>query len=345
MFENRVIRKQDIFKYVESLDVFKNYCPNFEIGKDINSPFRKDVNPSFGIIKGRWEEYIFKDIATGEHGDCIDFVQKLFVLTYFEALSKIATDFNLPVDEGFFYKDMSNIKTTVKEMSDEEREFLESLTKKSELRIKTRPYNQADADYWFSKGITYKVLQYYNVVAISHIFTADKIIVADKLAYAFIEMKDGKETYKIYQPFNKDLKWLSSHDASVWQGWTQLPEKGCDLIITKSLKDAMSIVSTLRIPAIAMQSENTKPKDEVLKELSRRFQFIYVLYDNDFNKDVNLGRMLGKELVKTISESGHDYVYQLEIPDGIGIKDYSECVERLGPDEAKKIINNQMMPF
>lgn len=344
IFENRIITKNDVLRAVNSLDVFKNYCPNFEVGKDINSPFRKDVHPSFGIIKGRWDEYIFKDLATGESGDCVDLVQKIYMLTYFEALSKIATDFELPKDKGYFYKDMGSVKTPVKEMSDEQREYLESLSSKSEIRIKARAYNNDDAEFWFTRGITFKVLQFYNVVPISHIFINDKIITADKLAYAFIEQKDSKETYKIYQPFNKELKWLSSHDSSVWQGWTQLPEKGTDLIITKSLKDVMSIVSTLRIPAVAMQSENTKPKQAIIDNLSNRFQQIYVLYDNDFDKDINIGRMLGRQLTKTIGES-NPYTYQLEFPDEYRVKDYSDSIIALGVDETKRIINDQMLPF
>lgn len=340
MFDNRIITKNDLFKYVNSIDVFKNYCPGFEVGRDISSPFRKDSNPSFGIIKGSKGEFIFKDLATGESGDCIDFVQKLFMLSYFEALSKIATDFKVTKLESFFYKDMSHIKTTVKEMSDEERGRLEASQSKAELRIRRRDWNNDDANFWFSNGITYNILMFYEVVPISHFFVNNNPYVADKLAYAYIEHKDDVETYKIYQPYNTTgFKWLSSHDSSVWQGWTKLPEKGTDLIITKSLKDVMSIVSTLRIPAVALQSENTKPKPEVIEYLKSRFNDLYIFYDNDFDKEVNIGRLASSELSAAVG------AYMMEVPDEYKSKDYTDTIQKHGVEAAKAMLQSQIIPF
>lgn len=340
VLENRVITKRDIYSRVNSLEIFKNYCENFKVGVDFNSPFRQDSTPSFAIIEGK-TEYIFKDLGTGESGDCFDFVSQLYNLSYFETLSKIATDFNFPKSHGYFFKDMSHIKTSVKEMTDEELQALLSVNKKSVLKVKVREWCKEDALYWKSQGVTYKTLQYYNVKPIEYIFVGDHITKADTHAYVFIEMKDDVETYKIYQPFNKKgLKWLSSHDSSVWQGWTQLPKKGTDLIITKSMKDVMSIVSVLKVPAVAMQSENTKPKYQVIEELKERFENIYVFYDNDFDKDVNLGRMLATNLMQQIGGC-----YNIEIPDEYQSKDFSDTILKHGVDKTLEIIRNQIIPF
>ena len=38
------------------------------------------------------------------------------------------------------------------------------------------------------------------------------VIPCEKYAYAYIEFKDGLPTYKIYQPFSENYKWLNNHD-------------------------------------------------------------------------------------------------------------------------------------
>lgn len=321
--EKKMISKSDIFNKISSLDIYKSYCPNFQLGTRIHSPFRKDADPSFGFFVGGSNEVLFKDFATLEKGDCIDFVQKMYSLSFFDALSKIATDFNFSTEENFFYKDFSHQKTSVSTYSkDEHYSMMEALKVKPEIRVRMRDWNNNDAEFWAKRGISARVLKFYRVVPISHLFINDRIITADKLAYAFIETKDGEETYKIYQPFNKEgLKWFSSHNSSIWQGWTQLPEFGPELIITKSLKDVMSIVNLLRIPAIAMQSENTLPKESVIKELKTRFDEIYILYDNDFDKEINVGRERGKELAASIQGS-----VQIEMLDNWKVKDFSDLV-------------------
>lgn len=45
-----------------------------ESGKCVRSPFREDANPSFSVYQdaGRWR---FRDHATGDHGDSLDFVK------------------------------------------------------------------------------------------------------------------------------------------------------------------------------------------------------------------------------------------------------------------------------
>src|SRR5690606_24434461 len=151
---------------------------------------------------------------------------------------------------------------------------------KTEINVKTREWNLADKAFWTNFGISKKTLLKYNVSPITHIFFKDSIIKADKLAYVFREFKDFKETLTIYQPFNKERKWLKTHDSSVWYGWDQLPEKGENLIITKSLKDIMSIDTIMDIPSTGLQNEKILPKLGIILDLRGRFTNIYYLGDN-----------------------------------------------------------------
>ena len=344
ILNQRYITKEDILSRVNDITIYSTYLQEpVTIGPRIPSPFRKDQNPSFGFFKGT-REVCWKDFSTGETGDCFEFVKRLFPnFTYFDTLSKIATDLNLPKDSHFFYKDMSHVKTKVIELSEEERQLLIDNAKVgNSLQVKFRDWNNKDADYWMKRGVVYRTLSFYNVRPVSHIFINDNIIAADEHAYCFTEYKDNQATYKIYQPFNtKGLKWLSSHDSSVWQGWSQLPPENDILVITKSLKDIMAMATTLRIPATALQSENTKPKESVINELHNRFGVIYVLYDNDFDKDVNVGRKMGANMCDMIGRA-----VQIEIPSHYKSKDYSDFILNHGVEKASRWLHNATeIPF
>ncbi|MGK2861905.1 MAG: hypothetical protein ACSLE0_08225, partial [Chitinophagaceae bacterium] len=176
----------------------------------------------------------------------------------------------------------------------------------------------------------------YNVTPIEYYFINGAIIKTDKYAYAFIEYKDGQETYKIYQPFNKDFKWINNHNDSIWQGWNQLPPKGEILIITKSLKDVMSITDVLGIPSVSLQSESVHPKRIVMKELHFRFEDIYLLYDNDFDKEQNWGQLFAKSVASEFN------LYNIAIQDSRKCKDFSDLVKEYGAVESKKIWDNEL---
>jgi hypothetical protein len=156
---------------------------------------------------------------------------------------------------------------------------------------------------------------------------------ADKLAYAYIERKDGKITYKIYQPFNlHHRKWISNNNASIWELWSKMPESHSFLIITKSRKDALSIMATAGIPATSLQAEGTIPKEHVVDVLRPRFKHIFLLYDNDYDSDVNWGQNYCQKLSEKF---GLPY---LTIPSELEAKDYTDYIEKNSIKEAKNLL-------
>lgn len=335
----RLITKEDLFTYVSEVQIYSAYLDGeeFKLNKAILSPLRKEDNPSFGFIQNKAGRIMFNDFVLGS-GDVLDFVKLKFGLSnYFETLSKIASDFNLP-DKDFFYKKSVSHIDVAKALSVDEDLLRQS--SRSRLNVTFRDFNRDDATFWASFGISYNIVQYYNVRAISHIHINDNIVKADRLAYAFIENKDNVTTYKIYQPFNKHFKWLSNHDHSVWQGWEQLPETHDSLIITKSLKDVMSIVALTNIPATALQSEKVKPKEHVFNELRERFSSIYLLYDNDWDKETNWGELLGDELYNL-----YDFDHRIRIPDSARCTDFAEMVTMYGSERAVRFIKTNILPF
>ena len=331
----RMVNKELLLKYITDLEIYQKYI-NEEIvpGKMILSPFRNENNASFGLFIGDGGEICFKDFKLGG-GDCITFVKTLFNLTYFEACSKIAIDFGMGDD--FILKKIG--KTETNNITPINRnEFLHKAGTLSLQKTK-REWKAYDLMFWDQYGISLSTLEFFKVEPVSHFFVNDKIITADKYAYCFKEFKDGKETYKIYQPYSKAYKWINSHNNSIWQGWSQLPEKGNDLIITKSLKDVMSIYEITGIPAVALQCENVLPKKQIFEELDNRFLDIYIFYDNDFDKEENWGQLFAQKFKESFD------VYDIVINDEFQCKDFSDFVKKYNKEEAKKLVSSQLMQF
>lgn len=323
------ITKELLLKEIDDYSIFKFYIGDFEIRKPILSPLRKEKNPSFALFIGKNNEICFNDFNLGG-GDVIKFVQMRFGLSFYDALSQIVMDFNLA---GQFNINSIKKTTTIKiPIKYDKEEFIKENKLKYHLGKRSRKWKLVDWKYWGLYGVTYPTLQKFRCKPIDYIFCNEMIIKADKYAYSFSEFKDKKETFKLYQPYSDSYKWLNNHNHSVWQGWSQLPETGDILIITKSLKDVMSIYENTGIPAISLQAENVKPKSQIIKELKKRFRTIYVLYDNDFDKPTNWGREWAIELARTYG------LIQIEISEDYKSKDFSDLYVNHGKKIAINIL-------
>jgi|TARA_R110002050_G_scaffold84415_1_gene180255 hypothetical protein len=323
---------KNILESITDLDIFEMYLGSIPT-KPISSPLREDTKPSFSLFMSREHGKIFfKDFSTGESGDCFLFVMRLFRLgSKVSTFNKIAKDFNLNhlkvIDNSFA---TSPIKSYVKNKKS-------IITYKLRITVKIRPWMIRDREYWQKKyGLGKEQLEYCMIYPISHYFVNGACNVAKSLAYAFVEEKDGLQTFKIYQPFApKSEKWTNNNDFSTWELWTQLPDSGEILIVTSSRKDAAVIKSLFpskEITSCALQSEGVNPKDSVVNELKGRFKEIFVMYDNDFKSDKNRGRIAGAKLAKQT-----DFL-QIEIPDGCGVKDPSDYVDVFDGKNLKRLI-------
>ena len=321
----------DILKHVSDLEIFEMYLGSIP-RKPISSPLREDTKPSFSLFMSKeYGKVFFKDFATGESGDCFLFVMRLFQLgSKTDTFNKIASDFNL---DEYDLNPSSYTTSPRKAYVKTDKKTLK--TSRLRMSVRVRPWKTRDRDYWQGKyNLSIKQLEYCNIYAISHYFINGYCTVAHDLSYAFVEEKDGIQTFKIYQPLaDKEDKWINNNDFSTWELWTQLPLNGDTLIVTSSRKDAAVIKSLFpsgEITSCSLQSEGVNPKDSVVQELKGRFKEVFVMYDNDFNSDVNRGRVAGAKVATTT-----DFL-QIEIPDGYKIKDPSDFIEKFG---SKELIN------
>ena len=95
---NDLISREDILKHVTQEEIYSFYMGEKITSLGVyHSPLREDNIPSFALFFHRVNRDIlmFKDFATGDCGDFIAMVRKLFNLSYGEALQKVAYDLGL----------------------------------------------------------------------------------------------------------------------------------------------------------------------------------------------------------------------------------------------------------
>lgn len=261
----------ELKKKVSEAELVSHYLGVNKIPCIINSPLRQDNHPSFGLYSKDGKKIYWIDFATKDRGSIYDLLCKMWHCSFGEMLSRIGRDLN-----NFDKK--AEIDTHIP------CEITSVVKNPTDLKVKVREWRNYDIDYWESYGVSKEWLEYAEVYPISHIIWIKGnnryVMSACKYAYAYVEHKEGKDTIKVYQPFNK-RKWLNKHDRSVISLWTKIPEYGNKLVICSSLKDALCLWSNTGIPAVALQGEGYGISDTALTELKRRYKKIYILFDND----------------------------------------------------------------
>jgi hypothetical protein len=233
--------------------------------KSIFNPTEKTPSMTLYVDKSVMQ-YKFKDFSTGKQGSKIDLVKYLFNLNYSEAVEKIIADYNK------YGKEELNVN------------IIPESNWKIE-NVKTRSWNNKDAKYWTQFNIGSNLLNEYNVKPLEHYTmtkeensTLKRIIIEKPYLYGYFS-KEG-EPYKIYQPYNKDYKFLKI--TSYLQGFDQLKFNKPYLVICSSLKDGLSLKGfKYNIEIVAPDSENSLIKPYIIENLKLKYESIITLFDND----------------------------------------------------------------
>ena len=79
MYNTKKVLNNDldtIINKIAEYGIYQHYIGDFKVNTIFNSPLRKDNNPSFGVFVSKSTgKLLFKDLATGETGNCIKFVK------------------------------------------------------------------------------------------------------------------------------------------------------------------------------------------------------------------------------------------------------------------------------
>lgn len=331
---NYFLTKENILKFLNEFEIYEKYLDGQKVvlNKNLNSTITEDTNPSLRFFIGKSGELCFVDFRIGV-GDFVKYIQLKFNLNFYEAMQKIVFDFGI---ESYFK--LNEAKIILKENKENIFEsFKKNNFQKPLIKVKVRKWENYDIDYWKQYGISIETLEKFEVYPISYYELNSNLCKAEKISYVFLEKKDNILTYKIYQPKSKSLKWISSNDFSVWDGWNLLPETSENLIITKSRKDCMFIYENCKIPVTCLQNEKAFPKEKIMNSLKERFKNIFILYDNDFNKERNWGQEGANKLINQYS-----FLKNIKIPDEYMSKDPSDLAKNLSVEFSKNFILNEI---
>lgn len=292
----------------------------------VRSPLREDKNPTCSFFRGKSNTLYFKDFGTGQCFSIFDLVKYKYSCSYYEALKIIANDFNI-VRNNNIQRNQGIINENPIIIQDKE------MTK---IQIEKQEFTDYELRWWKKYGITPEILNKYEVYSCKNIFLNDQLLASSQkncpiFGYYGSKYKD-LELWRIYFPKRKSYRFISNWSKNRIQGYKQLPKYGKILVITKSLKDVMTLYSC-KINAIAPNSETLFIKDSTLDNLRLRFDNIIVFYDNDRTGLQNMAKIRHKypELI---------YIY---IPKEYNSKDISDFYKDHGRRETLKLIKSFLL--
>lgn len=311
-----------VLRRVSQEDIYKRYLGiTPELGRSFRNPLRDDKNPtcSFAQLKGK---LVFRDWSETIYMDVFDVVQRRFNVGFKQAVNIIATDFGLT--DGDVPAPIFTLPSAPEKKP------------KPQFDLRVQPMQKENLEYLKRFGITPEIASKFNVFSVkalyingNHSYSYSKYDPA--LGYYFGLNSKGQQKWKVY--FYSRLKNKFIGNTSRLNGWIQLPEKGPLVVLTKSLKDIMSLYR-LGIPATGTQGETILPNKALIEELSLRFDHTVSLYDFD-----NAGIKAALSLRRNYGIPAYmltDGSYRTE---DYGAKDISDYIEMYGLGPAQELVN------
>lgn len=289
------------------------------------SPLRKDRRPTCSFYRNGSNTLIFKDFATGQHLNIFGVVQEMFHCDYFEALRIIANDMGIVRDKSL-QKNFGKINEHPVRIQDKEM---------SKIQVEVQDFTDLELKWWGKYGITPEILKYFNVYSCKHVFLSGQLIAKSQQHCPIFGYYGGKiqengekiELWKCYFPLRKSYRFLGNYPAKKFQGYDKLPKKGKLCVITKSQKDLMALYA-YGIPACAPNSEVIIPPEAIVNDLTNRFEYVFVLWDNDQTGITFLNKIKRK----------YPQLKCLVIPRHLDAKDFSDLRAKYGYKKTKEFI-------
>lgn len=300
-------------------------------GQDVNSKklftsvLRKDNHVTCSFYKSKSGILYMHDFATNEHLDCWNIVMQLYNCNYYDALNIIAQDFGFV--EGT-HKNVSPPKL-VNDLKE---------TESSKIQVQIKDFTEKELEWWNQFGISKKLLKKYHVFSLQHVFLNGQLRFTSSeqcpiYGYYFGKDKNHEEKWKIYFPMRQEFRFLNNVSKKTLQGYHQLPKTGDLLVITKSMKDCISLYG-FGIPACAPNSETLFVNDKQLEEFKQRFKHILVVYDQDRPGRHNMW-LIRKQ---------HPELNFFTMPKDLA-KDFTDSVQLVGVDKMKELVNQFMSNY
>jgi hypothetical protein len=230
---------------------------------------KKERHPSWGLksYAGIWN---WKDHATEESGNAIQFVERYFGLSFTDALAKIAWDFGIPNGE---LMNVNPVKVTW------ETPYME--TNYVHIGIIDQPFKQQHHKFWNIAEVSESHCNKMNCWAVKSLAINRKRvnIRPDEAVFAYVAPEE--KGYKIYFP-ERERENRFRNNVSYHYLWNYENLEECeDLIIQKSPKD-MIVTSLIQPCVTSTQNESIKVFDEeTVQRINKISKRPWVWYGSD----------------------------------------------------------------
>lgn len=255
-------------------------------------------------------------------GDFISVVMFKYNCSYYKALQIIANDFNI-ISSKYLIKNKPLIKYSNTKFE---------ITKDAAIQVEIKDFEQYELDWWARYGITEDILKKFKVYSCKNVFLNGELFHAYKPGqYMFGYYggnRNGCERWKIYLPKNTKYKWLSNWKSLYIQGAHMMPKNGEYLVITKSMKDTMTLFS-IGIPSISPMSETCFLTDSQYNKIIHKFDKVILFMDNDYTGICQMNKI----------RKSHPELYTCWIPRNKNAKDISDFYKLYGRDKTLELIN------
>jgi len=260
---------ENILDKVDPYYIYSYYLGNkFSTSRNISSPFREDDHPSFRIKVASDGSLFHKDYGDAtKAGNCINFVQQLYNISYKDAILKIENDFSIRKNNKEYqriiadFKKPGNLKQKVPDV----------------IEVISRDFTQEELAYWKQYEITKSELVANHVYAIKELWKNGKLIEDSSLKFAY----HYDPYWKIYRPLvERKWKWIWNNTPNDRMHGLENVIGQQKVIVTKSHKDYL-VLSAIYPYVCATQNESEVAINQQNLEMLQSCKEVYIIFDND----------------------------------------------------------------
>lgn len=317
------LTSETILERISQYDIYRHYIGrNFTLGTAINSPLRKENNPSF-VINQKNGQYYHLDYAHSDfRGDCFDLVKQMFGLSFDQALSKIEQDFGLASSSS------GNIRSVLKPVYTQPKQEKSYRT----IQVEPKSFTPGELKYWGDYYQGLPELKAENVYSVGKLFLDKQRFTLGGNEMVFGYLYEDKY-WKIYRPLIKGKgKWISTVPLQLVDGLEDI--KNCrNAAVLGSKKDKMVMKHLL--PSASVQNESIAAfSDDTVCWLNGEVRgFVYIGFDSDGP---------GKEAsLRVTKEFGYKHVNIPDIYLQEGIKDFADLAKVHGLNSVQEYLKSK----
>lgn len=250
-------------------DIYHYYLGEFRLNTVMKSPFHRDRHPSFSVGVSTSGRLVWRDYSADEKGGVIDMVQKIYGLTYHQALQKIAQDFGLLIADSIQYKKIIS-------------SYVQPVIEKHDtiIHVRAGKWTKKSLEYWSAYGIDQQQLEREEIYNVDEWYL-NRMRQGKKPGENVFAYRFPGDLFKLYMPdrTREEGRWKTNVPCHTIEGLDRL-NGDKKVLITKSRKDRLCLQQITPYTVLNVQNEGSSCfTEEFRKQLEHRE--VIVMYDND----------------------------------------------------------------